>query len=706
VFGYWWLVSKPTYCLNKGSPVQVRHCSRNCKLTFYSFPYLIATVLTTGRRKRGASQETCRSLSYFWLSGKKQESKVVKINAMRLFLLCLALLSTARFAFGQEDSLPTKALKEVFIQANRLHYFSCGNHLHKIDSAVLAMFQANNLADLLASQSQVFIKTYGLGSLATPSLRGTGASHTAVLWNGFNLQNSMNGNVDFALLPAFFLENTHIQHGGAGALFGSGAVGGAVHLNNTSEFDTGFQGLANLSAGSFTDFMQGIKLKISKKRFITSLKLLHHTAQNSFPFINTAKLGKPMEKQSNNAFAQYGFLQENYFKINDNQQLDLHIWYLNADRQIPPTLTTGESKASQQDESLRLTSNWQMKRKATTYYVRSAFFKEKLVYQNPDIQLIALSKANTWIGEAESKIQLSPRQLLNIGLNYTYFQAVTDGYRAGKIQHRTSLFFSYKIKNAKDTWNTVIGVRKELIDKYFSPFTPSLGFEKIFNQHWILKGNIAKTYRVPTFNDLYWQDGGNPNLQPEHGWSGEVGIAYGQGKNLHIQLTTFNSLIDNWIAWLPNSQGRWSASNVLQVWSRGIEVSAKSSLTWSNLHIRPKIMYNYVVSTNEQVGQGDEQSLYKQLIYVPKHTAQASISLVYRSLNLFYNHTFTGQRFTTSDNTQKLPVFTLGDLFISHKIKHLHFQLQVNNLWNVSYQQIAFRPMPMRNWKAVVSYQF
>ncbi len=625
---------------------------------------------------------------------------------MRLFLLCLALLSTAFVAFGQEDSLPTKALKEVFIQANRLHYFSSGNHLQKIDSAVLAVFQANNLADLLASQSQVFIKTYGLGSLATPSLRGTGASHTAVLWNGFNLQNSMNGNVDFALLPVFFLGNTHIQHGGAGALFGSGAVGGTVHLNNTSEFGTGFQGLASLSVGSFADFMQGIKLKISKKNFVTSLKLLHHSAQNNFPFINTAKLGKPMEKQSNSAFAQYGFLQENYFKINDNQQLDLHIWYLNADRQIPPTLTTGESKASQQDESLRITSNWQIKGKRTTYFVRSAFFKEKLVYQNPDIQLIALSKANTWIGEAESKVRLSPHQLLNIGLNYTYFQAETDGYRAGKIQHRTSLFFSYKIKNVKDTWNVVIGIRKELIDRYFAPFTPSLGVEKIFNQYWILKGNIARTYRVPTFNDLYWQDGGNPNLRPEHGWSGEIGIAYEPKRNLHVQLTTFNSLIDQWIAWLPNSQGRWSANNILQVWSRGIEVSVKSSLTWSNLQIQPKIMYNYVISTNEQVGRGDEQSLYKQLIYVPKHTAQASISLVYRSLNLFYNHTFTGQRFTTSDNTQKLPVFTLGDLSISHKIKYLHFQFQVNNLWNVSYQQIAFRPMPMRNWRVVASYQF
>ncbi|GAB4200736.1 MAG: TonB-dependent receptor [Thermoflexibacter sp.] len=609
-------------------------------------------------------------------------------------------------AFGQADSLPPQALKEVFIQANRLQYFSSGNHLQKIDSTVLKNFQTNNLADLLASQSQVFIKSYSLGSLATPSLRGTGASHTAVLWNGFNLQNSMNGNVDFALLPVFFLENAHIQHGGAGALFGSGAVGGAIHLNNTPEFNKGLQFYINLRAGSFADFMQGIKLKISKEKFASSLKLLHHTAQNNFSFINTAKFGKPTEKQSNSAFSQYGFLQENYFKINDNQQLDLQIWYLNADRQIPPTLTTGESKASQQDESLRLTSNWQLRRKIVTYFIRTAFFKEKLVYQNPDIQLTALSKANTWIGEAESKIQLSPYQLLNIGLNHTYFQAETDGYRTGKIQHRTSLFFSYKVSNPKDAWSMVIGLRKELIDRYFAPFTPSLGFEKVLNPRWTLKGNIAKTYRVPTFNDLYWQDGGNPNLRPEHGWSGEIGIEYGLGKNLHTRFTAFNSFIDNWIAWLPNSQGRWSANNVLQVWSRGVELSAKSSLTWHDLQIQPKIMYNYVISTNEQVGRGDEQSLYKQLIYVPKHTAQASLSLIYKNLQIFYNQSITGERFTTSDNTQKLPVFTLGHLSISQKIKHFSFQVQVNNLWNVSYQQIIFRPMPMRNWVGVVSYQF
>jgi iron complex outermembrane receptor protein len=623
---------------------------------------------------------------------------------MRSLYVCLVLLNITFFALGQGDSLPTQSLENIIVTANRLTHFSSGNKIQKIDSLWLRNAQNTNLADLLATHSQVFIKTYGVGSLATASLRGTGASHTAVLWNGFNLQNSMNGTVDFALIPVFFLENAHIQHGGAGALFGSGAIGGVIHLNSQNQLQQGIKANIHVNVGSFQQFQQGVKVRIGNKKMISGIKLFHQMAQNNFPFINTTKIAKPKEYQSNNAITQYGFLQENLFKISKNQQLDFQIWYLNATRQIPPTLTTGDSKASQQDESLRFTANWSLKKNKVTYFVRSAFFKEKLIYQNPDIQLIVLSKANTWIGEIETHAQLSPYQKLNVGLNQTYFHAETDGYRNGQVQNRTSLFFSYKINNPKDTWNMIASLRKELINNFFTPFTPSLGMEKVVGEHWIFRGNIARTYKIPTFNDLYWQEGGNPNLLPEYGWSGEVSMNYESKKLLNLNITFFNSLIDNWIAWIPDKQGKWAADNVLKVWSRGFEISLKSNWTWGNWHFQPQIMYNYIISTNERVSVGEESSLYQQLIYVPKHTAQANMRIKYKNLQIIYNQIFTGERFVTSDNTQSLPFFALANLSIVQKIKRFHFQFQINNLWNKDYQQIIFRQMPMRNWAFTLNY--
>lgn len=642
---------------------------------------------------------------------------------MRFVCLCVACLWCISTILAQ-DSLKTKELVGFTIQANRLTHFTSGNKIQKIDSVVLQRFQTNNLADLLSAHSQVFIKTYGQGSLATSSQRGTGASHTTVLWNGFNLQNPMNGNVDFALLPVFFLDKVAVQYGGGSAVFGSGAVGGAIHLNSSANFDEGLKAEVQLGAGSFGNYQQGIKLKISKKGFTSGLKIFNQTIENNFSFVNTAKFGKPTERQENNAFKQYGFLQENAFKINENQQLDLQIWYLNADRQIPPTLTTGASKASQQDESLRVTANWLYKKTAkATFLARSAFFKEKLIYQDPDIQLYALSKAVTWIGEAESKIQVRQNQLLNIGLNHTYFQAETDGYRAGKIQNRTALFASYKVSH-KD-WNFIGSIRKELIDSYFAPFTPSISWEGILSKHLIFKGNVARTYRVPTFNDLYWQSGGNPNLKPESGWTGEVSMEFllhptqkrgqgeknspfggGQRRGASIQLTAFNSLISNWIAWLPNAQGRWEANNVLEVWSRGVEAVINYRIDIQKVRLQSSLSYNYVISTNEQVGLGNESSLHRQVIYVPKHTGQGTISMIYNGLNVSYTHLFTGERFTTSDNTQKLPFFSIGNVAIQQEIRRLTMQLQVNNIWNVSYLQIVFRPMPLQNFVVVMKYNW
>ena len=100
------------------------------------------------------------------------------------------------------------------------------------------------------NESPIFIKSYGLGSLATTSFRGGSASHTAILWNGFNLGSPMNGQLDLSLVPVSLANNVSIQYGGAGALWGSGAVGGAILLNSEPEFDQGLTVDAGTAFGS------------------------------------------------------------------------------------------------------------------------------------------------------------------------------------------------------------------------------------------------------------------------------------------------------------------------------------------------------------------------------------------------------------------------------------------------------------------------
>ena len=108
----------------------------------------------------------------------------------------------------------TVRLYEVEVAAPRLVGVNVGAHVVVLDSATLARHATTDLGTLLGNESSVFIKNYGPGSLATTAFRGGSASHTAVLWNGFNIGSPMNGQLDLSLVPVFAANDMRIEHGG------------------------------------------------------------------------------------------------------------------------------------------------------------------------------------------------------------------------------------------------------------------------------------------------------------------------------------------------------------------------------------------------------------------------------------------------------------------------------------------------------------
>ncbi len=635
----------------------------------------------------------------------------------RKIIFIIFILQNVLIAFSQSNlSDTTFKLKEVVIIDNRLENFTTGNKIQKIAPSVIQDFYNENLADLLTQNSQLFIKSYGLGSMATTSFRGAGASHTAILWNGFNLQSPMNGQVDLALVPVAFIDNIQLQYGGSGALFGSGAVGGTIHLNNISEFNKGTGFELSKSYGSFKNHRQALNFQISKKKFISSVKLFHLQAKNDFRFINTAQYGNPEDTLENAELLQYGILQENHLKINSKQQVGVRLWYQFIDRQIPSSMTEGSNSSSQKDEFYRVTAEWQRTGDIVSFFARTGFFDNQIIYNNPEISINALSISKTSITEFESNINISQNHLLNIGLNNTYEQAVADNYRIAPDQNRTSIFASYKLHNNKYNWKSLCSIRQELIEGNATPFIPSLGFDGIVIKGLSVKGNISKNYRVPTFNDLFWEDSysrGNPDLKPESGWSEEISLTNKSKFNsfkTEINVTGFNSNINNLIIWLPSDNSIWSPENVKSVWSRGLESSLTINLQLNKTQFQFNVMYNYVLSTNKKTGPGNEQTLEKQLIYVPVHNALCNLAIVYKGFFIRYNHTYTGKRFTTTDNADFLDDYFLGNLFFKKTITlgSIKFNLnaQINNVWNKDYQVMEFRAMPLRYFEVGISLKF
>ena len=370
-------------------------------------------------------------------------SRITQIASIQLSALWILLFSQG-VAQTVSESHPWN-LDTVSVSALRMLAFSQGHHVEKIDSSLVRQSGTSTLAELLSLYSPAFIRQYGPGTLATSSFRGHGPEHTAILWNGLNLQSSMNGQQDLSLLPAFFIDEVHLQYGGDGALYGSGAIGGAIHINQHLPLQTGFQAGVNLNLGSFGTHQEGLLLQLGKEKWAMRLRAFTHQAENDFSFINLAQPSFPRMKQVNAALKRRGILQENTWKLGPHQQLDLRLWWQDNHRHIPPIMSQLASSANQEDRSFRSSLQWTYSKPKTGLVIRTAGLWDRLTYVEPDKNIYANNRSRSFILEMEGRQHLGTGQLLNVGINHTREAARTDGYGGEEVsRQRTAAFVSYK----------------------------------------------------------------------------------------------------------------------------------------------------------------------------------------------------------------------------------------------------------------------
>lgn len=630
--------------------------------------------------------------------------KLWRLKVFGLMLFCFISVQ----AENNESSInlldTTIKIQEVKISSPRLSELSIGNKIIQIDSAILVENQHKNLSDLLENESSIFVRTYGLGSLSTSSFRGGSSAHTAILWNNLNINSPMNGILDLSLLPVTFFNDVQIQHGGNTAIWGNGAIGGAIHLNQTPTFNQGVKVRGSITAGSFSTFSQQVFAEISQKKWMLNVNFFNHTAENDFVFRDAFSFGQPEKRQSNAYLENRGVSANAAFIINQFQQIKFSLWQQSTDRGIPPTLVENESLANQQDETIRSSAEWNYTKNKLRLNFRSAYFREKIDFNDPNANLFAENLAHTSINELEGNFQLNAQHLLNFGVNNTFYSSTTDGYPFAPNQNRLSFFAAYQLnnKNNKILWNTAI--RQEIAFQNAAPFTASSAFEYRFIEKMALKVSAARVYRLPTFNDLFWTPGGNPDLLPEQGFTQDVGIVFhteSKHWNFNIENTIFNRNIDNWIIWVPTNT-YWMPQNVQKVWSRGIESHVDISYIIKDFKLRLNGAATYVYSTNRRQRSANDNSIDKQLIYLPKFTSFLRISAQYKNFSLAFRHNYNSKRFTSTDNIQFLDPFQLGSLIAGYDVVTPHSTLrlffEVNNIWNEEYQAIRNRPMPLSNF--------
>jgi vitamin B12 transporter len=600
---------------------------------------------------------------------------------------------------AQVDTFAT--LPAALISATRLRLKPPGERVENWDSTRMAAFAMYPISELLGRESGVFIKSYGLGSLATTSIRGGAAGHTAVLWNGFSISSPMLGLLDLALLPSAFFDEARLHHGGNSAAWGSGAIGGIIALDNTPTFDPGLEVQWLAAMGSFHHLHQQVTLRYSDGKLAGTTRFFFQHAANDFPYRLRADL--PPRRQSHAAARQIGLSQEVYWRPNAREQLALRLWRQNAEREIPPTTVQNRSLAAQQDEVFRAALHWRRQGARLDWHARAGFFHEDIDYRDGLIGLRALSGFHTWIGELEGQWRLSKRVKIYLGNNHTLARAQADGYAEAKIERRSALFTAYRWESGR--WSIQIDCRQEWVDGRAINPVAGLGLDGPLMPWLSWRASIRRNYRLPTLNDRYWRPGGNPDLAPESGWSQEAGLVAawrkGPAHSLTLESTAFNRRTDNWILWtIRRGDPFWSAQNIAEVWSRGLEQRLRYAFRGSGYHLEFSAGHDFVRSTNQKDIDNPRIARGQQLFYTPEHQAFAALRARGKSWELAYQHRWTGAVETLSS---PLPAYQLGHFQAQYHWRSTRFGIgaffHIDNLWNENYRVIERRPMPGRHYR-------
>lgn len=611
------------------------------------------------------------------------------------YYLLFPLLFITNYSYGQIDT--TVTIPTIEINATALRSQALGGRMEKWSSEVLQNNAGASIADLLGKESNVFVKSYGLGSIATTSIRGASAGHTVVVWNGLTLQSPMLGLLDLSMLPSGLMDEVGIQYGGQSTLWGSGAIGGVIHLNNQAKFGAKFGIDIQSSFGSFGTFNQQLILKKSNRKWSSTTRLFNQEATNDFKYSIRADL--PKRTQTHAKVKQQGLLQELAYQVKENQLFTLHFWTQKADREIPPTTTQNKSEAVQVDDFIRTSLQWKKTGDLHTIKAKTAYFSEQIDYQDLAINLRALSNFKTLIGEVEGIWTYNSSTVLHWGINDTYTTAKADSYSSNRSENRAALFAAWQYELGQ--WKAQFNIRQELVDANLVPLMPSLGIEGKLESHLLVKAKISRNYRLPTLNDRFWEPGGSADLQAEKGWSEELGLHTFGDKNNHAwsySVTGFNRLIDNWILWsIAEGNSFWSANNITKVWSRGVEQRVRYAFTRKDWSLDINGGYDYIRSTNQIALESPRIPAGDQLIYVPTHQGFLKTKISYRKLQAVYQHTFTGASQGISD---ALPSYQLGYLRFQFQQSFQKWNasifLQTNNIWNTNYRVIERRAMPGR----------
>jgi vitamin B12 transporter len=632
--------------------------------------------------------------------------------------LIVVLCPAVRAQNQQIDSTKTYQMNEVVVTATRstISIKDSPSPVEVIDIQQIQRTNGGTVADVLQDYSSMFLKNRGAdASLKTVSLRGTASEHLLVLINGSRVNSFQNGQVDFSLLPLNDIERIEIVHSGSSALYGADALGGVVNIL-TRRPSSDLHWRAEVGGGSFGYQRYLLESQGQLGEFGLLGGYSSERGRDDYPFRSqTLTTEEPVAHRLNSDFLRRQVYLHGNFSTDESSLLTFSVQHVLSDRGVPGDLQFPTVAARQNDKDVNLLVGYLDKHiGGVEFTLNGAFHYNLETYDDPTFGIDSYYKTAFLNMNPQVRIFINRNQTLIVGGELgrgVLYGNDFDG-RIARVQRSAYLSNELQFDSNRrilDRISLYQTLRYDDISDVDNALTPKVGVNlRILREGDVrLRTSVGRNFRAPSFNDMYYRGFSNPNLKPERSTSFDLGIlstlqSWGQHT---FELTYFHLDMKNRILFDPVT---YIPVNIGESKSTGLEARYQGHLL--NRAIDLTLSYTLAEARKTNRSSESDPSYDKQLLYVPKNVVTFNLAFRLEPAVFSVTQSIVSRRYITEDNVASLPPYnvTSANAVISVPIdsRRLFVKAEVNNVFDRDYEVFQYYPMPRRNLRFSLGFEY
>lgn len=663
---------------------------------------------------------------------------------MTFLSTAFAQVSTVKRDTIKPDTAKVRELEEVKIQSKRSGLRNTSpTPLQLINGPELERLNSFSVADAIRYFSGVQIKDYGgIGGLKTVNVRSLGTNHTAVFYDGIQIGNAQNGQVDLGRISLDNIGEIALYSGqkseiyqpakafsAASALYLQSALPKFIdgeHTHLRLAFKTGSFGLVNPSVL----WQQKVNNKIIST---VSAEWVKADGRYKYRYTNGVYDTTLVRNNSDiDAFRVEAGLNGN---MADSSKWSVRAYNYNSERGLPGAIIANKFDFNQRqwDRNSFIQASYQTNNyKRYSLMLNAKYADDYQRYLDPEYitdegVLDNRFRQHELYLSAANRYRITPVWDVALSADYQLNTLNANLYRFAYPTRKTfltALASQLKLKR----FNLQASVLSTFVDddtKEFvsagnkTEFTPAVlaSWQPFADNGLLIRAFYKNIFRMPTFNDLYYTYIGNTLLKPEYAKQYDLGFTYSHGFSnsaltfIAIQTDAYYNKVKDKIVAIPGANlYRWIMYNIGDVAIKGLEVNIQS--TWKagrEINITAAANYTY------------QQALYKangitysyNIPYIPRHSASLTTGAEYKKFEFNYSYIYTGPRYNQLSDDQN-HVYNYMEPWYTHDAsvgynakvyKHkAKLVLEVNNLFNQDREIVANFPMPRRFYRIKINY--